>query len=176
MEESVDFLEELLIEAEKAENSQQDAYYDLVLAEIRKIEDQIARNFEIAEQEIKIVNDWALLRSSKLQDRINWLATKLESFIRSRGAKTIDLPNGTLRIRKSQDKIEVTDIDAFLASARAELLTVIPEEMKPDLAAIKAFIKRSGKPPEGVTRIEGTDKFTYKLRSNGVTDDGNNEE
>ncbi|MBL0176879.1 MAG: host-nuclease inhibitor Gam family protein, partial [Ignavibacteria bacterium] len=144
-----DFMEELLAEAEKKENSQQDAVFDMVLLEISKIETQIARNFDISAEEVKIINDWALKRNSKLQDRINWLATKLEAFIRERGVKTVDLPHGTLKIRKSQDRLEFFDLDEFMQTTNPALLTLVPATYKPNLAGIKEQIKLYDVVPDG---------------------------
>jgi len=47
-----------------------------------------------------------------------------------------------------------------------------PEIIKPDLAKIKAFYKMSGKVPQGCTLIESTDKFSIKLKQNGVLKNG----
>jgi len=104
-----------------------------------------------------------LKKNSVIQERANLLRLKLESFIRSEGKKTIDLPHGTLKIRKLPDKVEITNMDEFLTHARAEMLTVIPEQIKPDLNKIKAFMKMSNKVPEGCAVIEGKEEFKLTL-------------
>jgi hypothetical protein len=90
---------------------------------------------------------------------------KLEDYIRSEGKKTMDMPHGTLKIRKSPDKIEVTDMQIFLKNARAEMLSVVPEQVKPDLNKIKAFMKVSNKIPDGISVVEGKEEFKLTLRS-----------
>jgi hypothetical protein len=70
-----------------------------------------------------------------------------------------------LKLHKKPDKVEVTDMNEFLASATSEMLNVIPEQIKPDLNKIKSFIKLSRKIPAGVTLVEGIETFTYKLKS-----------
>jgi hypothetical protein len=169
------FMDELLAEAQLKENKNLDALMDLVLIEIRKLDEQIARNFRTSDEECKLIQDWALRRSAKLQDRINWLSTKLEAFIRERGCKTIDLPNGVLKIRKAQDRLEI-DLEEFLETTDPSLLTLVPAMYKPNLAGIKAMIKEHDVVPDGVTVIEGIDKFSFKLKNQGDTDDGDHEE
>lgn len=84
---------------------------------------------------------------------------------RKEGKKKIDLPHGILKIRKSPDMVEITDMELFLSSAKGEMLNVIPEQVKPDLNKIKAFIKMSGKVPEGVSIKEGTKEFKLTFRA-----------
>ena len=54
-------------------------------------------------------------------------------------------------------------MEVFLKNARPELLTVIPESVKPDMNKIKSYIK-THPIPSGVTVIEGKEEFTYKLK------------
>ena len=164
MEKEGSFLDELIQEAEKNEDKQTLAYYDLMLLEIQRLQNQIADNFTEADKEKRIIDDWALRKNSLLQGRVIWLERKLEGFIREEKEKTIDMPNGILKFHKKPDKIEITDLSLFLKKAKPEMLTVIPEQIKPDINKIKAYIKT--KPvPEGVTVTEGKEEFTYKLKN-----------
>src|ERR1035441_8933124 len=143
------FLDELLEEAESKEMYQTEAYYDLILLQIKNLQGQIANNFSEAEKEIQHINNWVLQRNIVLDERCKMLERKLEAFIRERKVKTIELPNGTLKMHKKPDRIEVQDLELFLKHARPEVLTIIPEQIKPDLSKIKSFIKR--KPvPKGI--------------------------
>jgi hypothetical protein len=82
------------------------------------------------------------------------------------------LPHGTLKLRKKPDKVEVEDLDQFLASATHDMVTVVPEQIKPNLTSIKSIIKKSGRIPAGVKLIEGEDEFSLKLKQNmEVSDD-----
>lgn len=168
------FLDELLEEVESKEKSEQLAYYDLALKEISALQTEISSIFSQSDREVEIIKSWALTKASKLQERVDFLSLKLESFIRSEGKKTIELPRGTLKLRKSPDRAEITNLSLFLESATSELLTVIPEQVKPDLIKIKAFIKLSGRIPRGVTITEGKEEFTYKLTKE-VSDDTENQ-
>src|ERR1035437_5715710 len=167
------FLDELLEEAESKEMYQTEAYYDLLLLNIKNLQGQIASNFSEAEKEIQHINSWVLQRNLVLDERCKMLARKLEAFIRERQVKTIELPNGILKMHRKPDKVEIEDLELFLKHARPEVLTIIPEQIKPDLSKIKAFIKR--KPvPAGVKVIEGKEEFSYKLRME--VEDGREEE
>jgi phage host-nuclease inhibitor protein Gam len=159
------FLEELLLEAEQKEIKQTSAFYDLVLIEIGKLQSEIESNFAEAEKEIEIIKEWTLNKNSKLQDKIEMLSRKLEAFISVEGKKTIELPHGDLKFHKKPDKVEISDLEIFLQSATADMIRVQPEEIKPDINKIKAYIKNKGCIPKGVTVIEGKEEFSYKLNN-----------
>jgi hypothetical protein len=160
----VNFIDEMLMEIEAAEEKQTEAGYDLMLLAIRKYQSEIKRNFEEGDKECQLVQNFVLSKNSQIQERINWLEKKLEAFIREREEKTISLPNGTLKMHKKPDRIEVEDLELFLKNARKEWLTVIPEQLKPNLLAIKNHIK-TRPTPKGVKVIEGEIEFSYKLNN-----------
>lgn len=166
---STSFLDDLLADVEQKENQNTQAYNDLIAMEVIKLENEITANFQQAEVECNIINEWALKRNSVIQDRANLLKMKLEAFIRSEGKKTIDLPHGTLKLRKNPDKVEITDVDLFLANANAEMITVIPESIKADIPKIKSYMKMTGKIPQGVNVIEGKEEFKLSLRKEVVS-------
>ncbi|MBU2493260.1 MAG: host-nuclease inhibitor Gam family protein [Bacteroidetes bacterium] len=172
MQEGHDFINELLLEAEQKETELSFAHFDLIIKEISDLYNLIARTIKEAESEIEIINDWALNRNVKHQEKIEFLQKKLEAFIRSQNQKTINLPHGTLKIRKKADKVEITDMDEFLKSATQMMLTVVPESVKPNLNGIKTAMKMSGKVPKGVEVIEGTEEFSLKIKE--VNNDSTN--
>lgn len=156
------FLDELIEMAEEKELMQTEAYYDLLLLEIKKINDKIESNFKTAEQEAVLINQWAINKNTTLNERKLFVEKKLESYLRERGEKSISLCNGTLKMHKKQDKIEITDMDLFLKHAHKELLDIVPETVKASVAKIKQWIK--SKPvPKGVTVVIGKPEFSYKL-------------
>ncbi|MDR3665665.1 MAG: host-nuclease inhibitor Gam family protein [Ignavibacteriaceae bacterium] len=167
------FLEELLQEAESKEVYQTEAFMDLILIQIKNLQGQIANNFSESEKEIQHINNWVLQRNMVLDERCKMLERKLEAFIRERQVKTIELPNGTLKMHKKPDKIEIENLELFLKNARPEVLTIIPEQVKPDLSKLKAFIK-TRPVPAGVKIFEGQNEFSYKIRKE--VDDGREEE
>ena len=163
------FLDDLLAEVTQKEQLQSEAYADLLITEVAKLEAEIAKNFQTAEEEINIIKEWSLKKNSVIQERANLIKLKLENFIRESGKKTIDLANGTLKIRKSPDKVEITDMEVFLANANSQMINVVPESVKPDLSKIKAYMKMTGgKPIAGVTVIEGSENFKLTLKVQGV--------
>lgn len=161
----VNFLDELLAEVEIKEEQQTAAYFDLVIAEVAKLETEIAANFTEAKKETEIIDEWALKRNSVLQERANLLKLKLEGYIRGEGKRTLSLPHGELKIRKMPDKVEITNMELFLSKANSQMVTVVPESIKPDLTKIKAFVKMTTKVPEGVTIIEGREEFKLTIRT-----------
>ncbi|GIK61829.1 MAG: hypothetical protein HND40_06620 [Ignavibacteriota bacterium] len=169
----INFLDELIQQAEQKEEQQTEAYFDLLLLAVKKLSSQIEYNFHEAEKECSMINNFVLHKNTQLQERIKWLELKLEAFIRERGEKTIALPNGTLKMHKKPDKVEIEDLELFLKKAKPEMLTVVPEQVKPDLNKIKAYIKT--KPvPAGIKLIEGKEEFSYKL--NGEESNGRKKE
>ncbi|WP_297844720.1 host-nuclease inhibitor Gam family protein [Ignavibacterium sp.] len=108
------------------------------MVEIKKLEEQIEKNFDTAAQEIEIIETWALKRNEKLTKRIEWISRKLELYLKNENLKTLDLPNGIIRIRKQPDKRINVDEELFFRKATDDLLNIIPESVKPDLLKIKA--------------------------------------
>ncbi|MFZ1517699.1 MAG: hypothetical protein WAU11_02935 [Ignavibacteriaceae bacterium] len=160
----VNFLDELLMEVEAKEQQQTEAGYDLMLLAIKKYQSEIKRNFEEGDKECQLIQNFVLSKNSQIQEKVIWLERKLEAYIREQEEKTISLPNGTLKMHKKPDRVEVDDLELFLKNARKELVTVIPEQLKPNLLAIKNHIKT--KPtPKGVKVIGGEIEFSYKLNN-----------
>ena len=157
MDEYKDFLEELIKEAENNEVKQTLAYYDLLMLELQKLQSEIENNFNEAEREINIIKQWSLLRNSKLNGKIEWIEKKLEAYIREENKKTIEMPHGILKMHKKPDKVEITDLELFLKHAKPEMLTVVPEQIKPDMNKIKAYMKTK-------TNTFGIDGYRRKRR------------
>ena len=145
---------------------------DQALAAIAVIEDKIAEIEQIAQQEIDLVTSWKEAETSKLQNKINWLTFNLEKFIRGTGDVTIALAHGTIKIRKSRDKIDIVDLKKFTAiGQRHGLLRHVDASNEPDLNAIRAFIKlNGGKPPLGVMLTPGQPTFSYLTTKKGKQD------
>ena len=171
----MNFLDELLGMAEQKELMQTEAYYDLLLAEIKKMQLQVEHNFSEAEKEIEIINKFVLKKNSMLDERIKFLERKLETFIRERDVKSISLANGTLKFHKKQDRIEISDMDLFLKHAKKDLLEVIPEQLKPSITKIKQWIK-SRPVPKGVPVTIGQREFSYALNNEKEEEDATEKE
>lgn len=175
MTEEEKFMEELLQEAEQNEGKQTEAHFDLLLLQIGQLQQQINYNFAEAEKEVEVIKQWALNKNHALQVRIDWIEKKLEAFIKEKGLKTIDLAHGVLKYHKKPDKVEISDVDLFLKNAKPEMLSVVPESVKPDMNKIKAYLKGHKAPP-GVVVVSGKEEFTYKLNNGKDNADGGQEE
>ncbi|MDX9712570.1 MAG: host-nuclease inhibitor Gam family protein [Ignavibacteriaceae bacterium] len=168
----MNFLDELLQEVEQKEFERDEAYFDLLLLQIKQINNQISYNFSQAEKECSMINNFVLQKNAQLQEKVRWLELKLEGFIRERGVKSIPLTNGTLKMHKKPDRVEIGDLELFLKKAKPEMLTIIPEQVKPDLNKIKNYIKSKPVPP-GIKVIEGKEEFSYKLREESEEENTN---
>lgn len=163
MTESETFIDELLAEAEIKEGQQTEAFFDLLLLQVQQMQEQIAYNFAEADKEVALIKQWALNKNHAIQAKIDWIEKKLEAFIKQKGLKTIDLCHGVLRYHKKADKVEINDIDLFLKNAKPEMLSIVPETVKPDMTKIKAYLKGHKAPP-GVVVISGKEEFSYKIK------------
>lgn len=165
MTEEKSFIDQLIEDAENRDKKLEQSHLDLILMEIRKLEGSIEKNFDTAAQEREIIKNWALERNTMLQSRIEWLGKKLESYLKAENLKTLDLPNGIIRLRKQAEKVMVVDEEKFFRKATSALLNIIPESAKPDLLKIKAWIKRTGRVPEGVEVVNSQEeKFSYTIK------------
>jgi hypothetical protein len=172
-----DFIDTMLAEAEAVELQQRQAYYDLVAVEMKRIFHEIEKNFEVAEKEKALIDSWYLQRSAKQQERIDFLALKLKSYLEKLDQKTLEMPNITLRFRKQPDKIEVVDVAKFLEHADQSMLNLVPESASPSISKIKAHVKMTGgKLPKGCRRIFGEEAFSYKLKYEESEDNGKTDE
>jgi phage host-nuclease inhibitor protein Gam len=168
----MNFIEELLEEAEVREKEYQKEMdklkADQMLAAVEKIESQMNDVIELAEEEIRLIEDYRKSELEKLEKKRSWLAFNLEGYIRSSGDKTITLPHGQIKLRQGRQKVQVIDMDKFLkAGERLNLLRKIPESYEPDLSAIYQHIKFTGEIPQGVDVISGETKFSYSLTRGG---------
>ena len=171
-----ELIEELLKESEQEENKLQLAHVDLMLSEMKSIQQQIDSNFLQAEEEKKIIDNWVIAKNLKLQEKVERITNQLEIFMNMNpDVKTVDLPNGKLLKRKQPDKIEIVDMDQFLSEANSQMLVIQPEIVRPDLNKIKAFYKRTLKVPEGTKLVIGKEKFSIKLKQNGEENNGKEE-
>jgi phage host-nuclease inhibitor protein Gam len=138
---------------------------DQALAAIAVIEEKIA------ETEIELITRWQEAETAKQQKKIDWISFNLEKFIRGSGDSTINLAHGSIKIRKSRDKIEIVDLKKFNEiGQRHGLLRHINASDEPDMNAIRAFIKlNGGKPTLGIILTPGQPTFSYiwRIRTDG---------
>ena len=165
MQETTNFIDELIAEAEEKEEQQTLAYYDMLIVDVIQQQKQINQIKEQAKREVELINEWKDKMLDKYLSRIDYLEAKLHSFLAESNVKTIELAHGKLQLRKRPDKVSVEDMDTFIANAKSEMLREVPQSFKPDLNGIKNYIKRTGQIPQGVKFIEGTDSFSLSLKT-----------
>ena len=170
----MNFLDELLLEAETAEEKQRievdKLRADQLLSAISVLEAQVDDANRLADDEIKLVEEYRTMELARLNKKISWLAWNAEQFIRSTGEKTIRLPHGIIKLRMSRERIEISDLQRFLnVKSNQRFLKIIPESYQPELQAVHSHIKATGELPVGVNLIPGEIKFSYSTnkRTNG---------
>lgn len=168
--EEKNFLDELIEESIQKEEANLMVYCDLLMIEAIKIESEIQKRFKECRQEIAYIEEWTLKKNAHLQEKYDRIVQKLELIMRETQKKTIELPHGTMKIRKMPDRVEITDLEAFIKNATEEMVVIIPEKLKPDLNKIKQYIKKTSHIPEGVTYIEGSEEFKLKLNKEANND------
>jgi len=170
------FIDELLAEAEKAhaerrlEMNLQQANHMLKAVEV--LESKMADVNTLADDEIKLIEEYRSRELARLDKQRSWLLFNLESFARSTGEKTIRLVHGVLRLRKGRDRIAVVEIEKFLPlGKKLGLLETVPETTTPNNKAILAYVRRTGEIPPGTEFIPAGTKFSYSTNNNGEKDD-----
>lgn len=169
MNQGASFIQELILEAEEAEQNTTLAFYDLLIIRISEIQKTMDVNYNNCQQEIDLIQNFMLTKNSKLQGQVDGIMSQLESLIKDRNekdksVKSIDLPHGLIRLHKTPNKVEVSDLDKFMSVATSDMITAVSEQLKPNLNGIKKYVKLSGRIPEGISIIEGTEKFSIKIK------------
>jgi hypothetical protein len=171
------FLDELLAEVEekqlqkKIELDQLKA--DQLLMAVAKLESQMDDVNKLADDELKLIEQYRQAEIERLEKKRSWLLFNLEGFWRQQseqtGEKTLRLPHGSLALRKGRDKVEIENMAIFLKIApRNGWLRTTPEKHEPDLQAIAAHIKATGEIPLGTKLIPGGISFSYQItKGNG---------
>jgi hypothetical protein len=160
------FIDELLLESEKAEDQQRlemdKLRADQLLMGIQVLEDKVEELDTMVDCEIKLIQQYHKTEHERLMKRVRWFAWNLEQFIRSTGEKTINLPHGSIKLRMGRDKIEIADLQEFLkARDNGKFLRTIPESYQPDMISLGQYIRKTGHLPEGVNLIPAETKFHY---------------
>jgi len=177
VEAQMNFLDELLKEAEEADEKKRiqmsKVRCDQVLQSIAVLEGKIDEVNNIAEHEQKIIAEWQQSETGKLDRQIAWLAKQCEEFIRSGGDKTIQLPHGKLSLRAGKAKVAIIDEAAFMLIAEKKgLVRTKPAEHLPDMLKIHEFIRVNRFPPAGVSYTPATINFSFKTKR-GEEENGN---
>jgi hypothetical protein len=171
------FMDELLAEVEQKEHQVKIELdrlkADQLLMAVAKLESQMEDVNSLADDEIKLIEQYRQSEIERLAKKRSWLLFNLENFWRQQseqtGEKTLRLPHGSLALRKGRDKIEIDNLAIFMKVApRNGWLRTTPEKHEPDLQAIAAHIKATGEIPIGTKLIPGGISFSYSItKGNG---------
>ncbi len=170
------FIDELLAEAEvkdrEARLEMTRLKADQILATLSVLEKKAVEVNGLADEEIRLIEEFRKSEMEKLEKKASWLSLQLESFMRQENeqdpsCKSIALPHGMLKLRMGREKVEITDMDKFLKVAgKRGLLRTIPESFEPDLPKVLAYVKHNGF-LTGVMVIPAQARFSYTTRGNG---------
>ena len=174
MEERIDFIEELLLQAEQADQERKIEMdrlrADQILAAIGTLEEGMAGVNDLCDKELKLIEEYRANEMARVDKKRSWLVFNLEGFMRSSGEKTLNLPHGRLKLRKGKDRIAVVAMEQFLkVGQKLGLLRKVPESVTPDLQAILNHVHSTGEIPPGIQVIPADVKFTYS--TNGSNDE-----
>ncbi len=174
-EQRIDFIEELLLQAEQADQEKRIEMdrlrADQILAAIGTLEESMSDVNDLCEKELKLVEEYRANELARLDKKRSWLVFNLDGFMRSTGEKTLRLPHGSLKLRKGRDKVAVVALDEFLkVGSKLKLVRSVPEQVTPDIQAIITHIKNTGEIPAGVQFIPAEVRFSY-VTLNGGTDE-----
>jgi hypothetical protein len=175
VEQRIDFIEELLLQAELADQEKRIEMdrlrADQILAAISKLEEGMAEVNDLCEKELNLIEEYRANEVARLDKKRSWLVFNLDGFMRSTGEKTLRLPHGALKLRKGRDKVAVVALDEFLKiGPKLKLVRSVPEQVTPDIQAIVNHIKTTGEIPPGVQFIPADVRFSY-ITNGGKADD-----
>ena len=121
---------------------------------IRRELDQIAAQAAAMRER---VNTWERRRRDRLERREAWHKGGLMAYMVYCGRKTLDMVNGTLRVVTGRERVEVQDLEAFLAAAPEAFVRTVRE---PDKMALKRHLRATGELLPGTDVVRGDDSLS----------------
>ena len=173
----VQWLDEMLADIESQETQRRLEFdklkADQALAAVGKIEADMTAVNTLVDEEVRLIEHYRKTELERLDKKRAWLILNLEGFMRKHTEtteeKSLRLPHGQIGLRKSRDRVEISNPDLFAKVAdRLGLWRISPEKKEADLQAVSAYIKLNNHVPAGVTVIPGSTNFSYS------TNGGNN--
>jgi len=145
---------------QKSADSIDQASIDKLLYVVRKLEAEVADNEASARQQLEEVESWLERVNSKLEAQRSYILAKCRQWLEISHKRSIRLVNGTLKLRKRQDKLEILDPDTVLADSRFQ--REIPAKIEIDKKAIREHFKSTGEIPGGADLIPQEDQFSWE--------------
>jgi phage host-nuclease inhibitor protein Gam len=114
------------------------------LRQLSMLADEEREMTEQAQMEISRIQEWRTERQYRIDARRRWLEAALEAFARNSfeqdGAKTVNLLNGTLRLRPAREHVEMVNEELFIDWAvRNDLEHLVRTRREPAKHAIGAL-------------------------------------
>ena len=119
---------------------------------IKKMRDEIENVKAVGQDQIKSAQAYIDSESRKRENTIAFLSERLHLFMNGQDKKTISLPNGDLKMRVRQDKVDVVDeakVVAWIKSGPSPSSMLRIREMI-NKAEMRKYIKETGDIPDGV--------------------------
>lgn len=146
----------ILVEEDETPIVEQHIQADRLLWKIHKMQSEI-ESIEVAMQGSA---EFYQRKIEKIQENIKYLEIGLNGFITATGQKTVQLPNGTMRLRKTR-KTQYPEDTVLIAFCNQYGISTRVKE-SPDKKAIQAYIQETGEIPEGYEEEDNVN-FTYSL-------------
>jgi len=123
----------------------------------------LKRDERIAQMRSDKIALWLERRRAKVQRKIDWHQTMIESYMRLTSTKKLDLPSGKVTTVKGRQRLEITDqqaLDEWLEQMGD--MNLCQTVIKPLKKGILAYIKDTGEEPPGIELVTGNDKLNFK--------------
>ena len=132
-----------------------------ILYVIGKIQGEMDEVKAVAQKQIEKAKMFQDAECNKMQRTIDFLTARVHGFAIASGKRTVNLPNGKLKLIKKQDKFEITDQDAVLSWIRENKLEDTLIRIKEDVnkTEVKKYFKTTGEIPDGLEVTPQDDSF-----------------
>jgi len=120
---------------------------------ISKLRNEIEKVKAVGQDQIESAQAYIDRESNKREKTIDFLSERLHLFMMGQDQKTISLPNGDLKMRARQDKVQVVDEEKVLAwikSGSSDFDSMLRIKEMINKAEMKKYIKETGDIPDGV--------------------------
>ena len=135
---------------------------DWALGKIREAQNEIDEAQEVHAANVARADEWLDQQATAARATIAWMTEHLRRWFEPTyddKHKSASFPNGRCGFRKNPPRLDVSDPEAAVTWARAELPAAVRVAEDVDKAAIKAHIKATGEIPDGVDYREGEPTF-----------------
>jgi|FLOH01.1.fsa_nt_gi hypothetical protein len=134
---------------------------DYYLSKVAVLDCIIAVNAESAQTQVERINQWLLSETEAIDKKKHHYIMLMENWMFKQSQATKKLVYGTLKIRKQQEEIVITDEEVVLKDIR--FVRIVPEKKAIDRTALRQYLTKTGEIVDGVEVITRPDKFSYAL-------------